>query len=352
MNIRRMFFGGNTSSGFYSFHNYIVNENRKRLYILKGMPGGGKSTLMKKIGEHLSKEGYTVEFHHCPTDSKSLDSIFILELNIAIVDGTAPHIMDPIYPGLKDEIIDLAKFIDKEKLRLHEDEIIKAQKLNKRAYFNVFSYLKSARYIHDIIVEKNKEGVDIDKLNKKTRFLIEDLFSKKEIEVENIIFKERHAFSKANSSQGLVDYTDTILNGVKDIYYIEGEIGIGKSTLIKKIYNQSKIRDYSIEVYHDSTFPEKMETLIIKELNCCVTSNEKGKYYATSIIDLDEYFDDSVIDKKDYELYNSLIEKAIYNLKEAKKLHDVIEKKYIPTIDYEQIDRVREDLLEEILSLV
>ena len=81
------------------------------------MPGGGKSSLMKKIGEQLLNKNFTVEFHHCPTDPSSLDSIFIWELKTAIVDGTAPHIIEPVYPGLKDELIELAQFVDKKKAK-------------------------------------------------------------------------------------------------------------------------------------------------------------------------------------------------------------------------------------------
>lgn len=350
-NIRRMFFGGNTSKGFYSLHHNIVNENRKKQYILKGMPGGGKSSLMKKVGEYFINENYTVEYHHCPTDPDSLDSIFIRELRIAIVDGTAPHIIEPVYPGLKDELIDLAKFIDRKKLMLHEKEVIEAKKANKKAYFNVFSYLKSARHIHDIIVEKNKQGVDFKKLNNKTKLIVEEIFSKEEIEVEDPIFKERHGFTAANSPKGLVDYTDTILDGIGTVYYVKGEKGTGKSTLIEKIHQMSRIKGYNIEVYHDPTFPEKYETLIIKELNTCITSNKNGEKYASNIIDLNEFFDKSVIDEKDYELYELLIEKATINLKKASKNHDIMEKIYIPTINYNGIDKVKDSILEEILSL-
>ncbi len=48
---RRMFPGGNTANGFYSLHDNIIGPNRNMLYILKGMPGGGKSSLMKKISQ-------------------------------------------------------------------------------------------------------------------------------------------------------------------------------------------------------------------------------------------------------------------------------------------------------------
>lgn len=350
-NTRRMFFGGNTSNGFYSLHNNIINEKRKKLYILKGMPGGGKSSLMKRIGEYLNKQGYTVEFHHCPSDPDSLDSILITEMKIAIVDGTAPHIMDPVYPGISDEIIDLAQFIDKKKLINNEEEIIRAKAANRRAYFNAFSYFKSLRHIHDIIIERNKQGVDFKGINIRTKLIIEEIFSKNKTEEEDLLFSERHAFTTANSPKGLVDYTNTILEGIRSIYYIEGEKGTGKSTILKKIYDEAVIRGLAVEVYHDPTFPEKIETLNIKELDTCITSNKNGEKYATEVINLNEFFDESVIDEKDYELYNLLVEKATFSLVEARKNHYIMEKIYIPTIDYNRIDQVRESLLKEILSL-
>ncbi len=114
--VRRMFPGGNTSEGFYSFHDNIIDENRNMLYILKGMPGGGKSSLMKYIGQKAIEKDYDVEFHHCPSDPESIDGLVIVQLNIALVDGTfPPHIIDPVYPGLIDKLVDLGKFIDEKK---------------------------------------------------------------------------------------------------------------------------------------------------------------------------------------------------------------------------------------------
>jgi ABC-type proline/glycine betaine transport system ATPase subunit len=349
-NIRRIFFGGNTADGFYSFHDNIIGPNGNRFFILKGMPGGGKSSLMKKIGEFFKERGYTIEFHHCPSDPESVDSILITELRIAIADGTAPHIMDPVYPGLKGKIIDLAQFIDGNKLKESEDKIIKAKQGNKEAYNRAFSYLRAAKNIYELIVENNSKGVDFQKLNKKTLRLMNEIFSKKPEKDKAVLFKERHGFSTANSPVGFVDYTDSLLEGIDNIYFINGEIGTGKSTLLKRITEECRIRDYSIEIYHNSTFPDKIETLIIKDLNTCITSNSKGTRFPHIFIDLNEYFNYEVKNKGDYEMYNHLYRKAIECLSEARKNHDILEKAYIPTIDYKKIDEVREKIIEEILE--
>lgn len=91
--IKNVFPGGNTSQGFYSFYQYIISQDTARRKIcIKGGPGTGKSTLMKKVGEFFNLKGYDIEYHHCSSDNNSLDGVVIKGLNIAIVDGTAPHV--------------------------------------------------------------------------------------------------------------------------------------------------------------------------------------------------------------------------------------------------------------------
>ena len=47
-----LFAGGNTSQGFYScFEDILPKERRKRMFYLKGGPGVGKSTLMRRAAQ-------------------------------------------------------------------------------------------------------------------------------------------------------------------------------------------------------------------------------------------------------------------------------------------------------------
>ena len=98
--IRHMFPGGNTSEGFYSYYDYVLPQERaERIFILKGGPGVGKSTFMKKIAEEMLNRGYDVEYMHCSSDPSSLDGIVVPAKNVAVIDGTAPHVIDPKNPG-------------------------------------------------------------------------------------------------------------------------------------------------------------------------------------------------------------------------------------------------------------
>ncbi|MCX7748517.1 MAG: ATPase [Clostridia bacterium] len=90
--IKHVFPGGNTSMGFYSYYDYILGqEEATRILVIKGGPGVGKSTFMRKIGEEMVELGYDVEYMHCSSDNNSLDGIVIPGIKVALMDGTAPH---------------------------------------------------------------------------------------------------------------------------------------------------------------------------------------------------------------------------------------------------------------------
>ena len=44
------------------------------------------------------------------------------------------HIVDPIYPGLMDRLIDLVQYIDEDILKPSKNDIIKAKRNNKKAW--------------------------------------------------------------------------------------------------------------------------------------------------------------------------------------------------------------------------
>jgi len=90
--LKKVFPGGNTAQGFYSFYDYIIEPDATRIFIIKGGPGVGKSTFMRKIGEVMLERGYDVEFHCCSSDNNSLDGVVINSIKVALIDGTAPHL--------------------------------------------------------------------------------------------------------------------------------------------------------------------------------------------------------------------------------------------------------------------
>ena len=84
------FLGANTPEGFVSFFDELYNPYRPcNAYILKGGPGTGKSTFMKKAAKEAEKRGYSVQYIYCSSDPESLDAIIVPELNLSIAYGTS-----------------------------------------------------------------------------------------------------------------------------------------------------------------------------------------------------------------------------------------------------------------------
>ena len=94
--LKKVFPGGNTSKGFHSFYDYIIEPDATRIFVIKGGPGVGKSTFMRKIGETMLSRGYDVELHCCSSDNGSLDGVMIPAIRVALLDGTAPQSAVPI----------------------------------------------------------------------------------------------------------------------------------------------------------------------------------------------------------------------------------------------------------------
>ena len=73
---RHYFPGNNTPRGFFSYYNDILGQREaNRIICLKGGPGTGKSTFLRRIGMHLEKERVSVDYLHCSADENSLDGI-------------------------------------------------------------------------------------------------------------------------------------------------------------------------------------------------------------------------------------------------------------------------------------
>ncbi len=134
------FFGANTARGFVNYADDIFCGIRKR-YWIKGGPGTGKSTLMKRVAEAAEEKGYTVERYVCASDDKSLDGVVIPSLSLGIADATAPHILETRYPGAAEELWDLGAFWDRRLLEERYEAIKELVDAKSLSYTAVYKYL-------------------------------------------------------------------------------------------------------------------------------------------------------------------------------------------------------------------
>jgi len=352
-----MFPGGNTSRGFFSYYSYILEqEEAKRIIVIKGGPGVGKSSFMKKIAEEMLDRGYDVEYMHCSSDNNSLDGLVIPSIKVALLDGTAPHVVDPQNPGVVDEIIHLGDYWNESGMRANRDAVLRENKEVGRFFARAYRYIKAAAEVYEDTAVINSWAMDDAKVNAVSEKLISDLFGNKGVSTK--AGKVRRLFASAITPDGLKNYLGTLMKNEK-VYSIKGQQGTGTEKLLEKVLNSALERGYYVEAYYCALHPEKLEHIIIPEISASLTTS--NKYHAAEVnfyaeIDFNEYLDEAIIEPYEKEIeYNTkefefLLEKAIETIGKAKVLHDHMESYYIPNMDFEAVQRCCEATLARILN--
>ncbi len=158
------FASANGYKGFRSYYDQILhNDSFSHVYVLKGGPGTGKSTLMKTLEDRYGRLGIKTERILCSSDPDSLDGVILVsdKTKIAILDGTAPHQRDAQLPGAKDCLINLAQKLDEGALKKARPELTELQKKKALAYKKGYEFLSLCGIINDKIEAEceTEEGV-------------------------------------------------------------------------------------------------------------------------------------------------------------------------------------------------
>jgi len=167
------FFGASTPDGSV---NYIDNltEQMDTRYFIKGRPGTGKSTFLKKLAKKANEKGFDTEIYYCSFDKNSLDMVIVPELSFCVFDSTAPHEMFPA--DKRDKILDfyeesgLSGIDEKYEIELSDIAERYRQKMAEgMAYLRLGKiYMREREYIlsqnrneKDFLSKKNKIVSDI-----------------------------------------------------------------------------------------------------------------------------------------------------------------------------------------------
>jgi Cdc6-like AAA superfamily ATPase len=356
--IKNYYAGGNTARGFHSLFESNL-AGLERLFILKGGPGTGKSTLMKAIGEKWNDVGYDVEYIHCASDNGSIDGVIIRKLGIGIVDGTSPHVIEPKAPGVIEEYVNLGVAWDSEKLASEKERIIKLTNEITEAFNTAYATFHEALLVHDEWEKIYIENMDYKKADELTDELIRSFFPAK-LEKKAKVF---HRFLGAATPLGAVDFVPNLTEGLNKRYFIKGRPGSGKSTLLKKLAAKSEESGYDVEIYHCGFDPNSLDMVIVRELGFAIfDSTAPHEYFPTlsgdSIIDMYEKTITAGTDEKYVaELadisgrYAAKMKEAISYLYEAKRKHDELENYYVKAMDFTKISEIKKEINQTIERL-
>lgn len=348
--VRYVFAGTNSAYGFHSFFDGYITDDVRRIFLLKGGPGSGKSTFMRKVAEALLHDGYNLELLQCSADSSSIDGFFAPEAGIVMLDGTAPHVIDPHWPGAIDEIIDLDRYSDSAGLTPLRDKIVQHTTSSRNYYKHAYNFLAAAKiFLRDIEAQVLRSGaLDEVALNIVAADLINDIFGNKEIQPRQP--KIRRLLASAITPEGFRNHLDSIFDPLEKRYILRGHWGTGKGTILRLIYNAASVRGYDLECFYCALDPHKLEHMIIHPLGVGIITSSIPHLYVPRnsdiVIDTAQVINAEKLAAVGEDIgvsrsmYGRSLELALGWLARAQKEHQELEALYAHHVRYEEIDKL------------
>ncbi len=345
-----LFPGGNTALGFFSFYDHILPaEDTRRMIILKGGPGVGKSTFMRRVGAELEARGLQVEYLLCSSDPHSLDGIVSRAAGFAMIDGTAPHIVDPRLPGAADSLLNLGAFLDEEGLAARRDTIAALQRDISACFAQSYRYLAAALPLRDDTSAIHQTLTDEEKLMRLFAPWIETVTEHRALSAPG---KARSMFISAITPEGCVNHLDSF--GAKRVWRISGEWASGAHRLLSLLRHVALLHGLDVETLHCPLNPRRVEHLYLPALDLLVTTDNRYHSFpapAERTLCLDDARGRAPTAAEEAALrfnaeeFDRLLRYACLSLSRAKALHDELEAEYIPRMNFSGVEECYQKLL-------
>lgn len=344
------FAAANTRYGFYSLYDEVYSERElDHVYIIKGGPGTGKSTLMRRIAERASDAGLETDVYLCSSDPGSLDGVIIKELGVAVLDGTAPHTRDPIYPGVCGETVDLGRFWCGERLAPSKSEIKSLITAKSDAYRRAYRYLSAAGTAHEDAIRGVESVFDRDKAERAVRRLMDKFI--RNTKNKSPIPKRR--FVSAISMSGTCTL-DTFEKKADAVYAISDLYGAG-ALILELVKAEGEKRGADMTEVLDPISPDLLSGVYFDAVGLFVTSCPVMCSDAR-IINMKRFVSKDALvsirgkERMSVRMQSVLLDEAIKSLSEAGTAHASTESIYSSAMDFDAVEKMTEELISRIFK--
>lgn len=357
MNLK-YFLAANSCQGFVSFFDSCYDALLGwRAYIIKGGPGTGKSSFMKYVVSKANEKGIRVEIMPCSSDPDSIDAVILPDKKTVIMDGTAPHTVDPKYPGVCEQILNFGEFWEKDKFIGKEESVITFTNKNKEMHRRGARYLQAAGQflldsfkIADACTDKERVNIYAKKLCKKY------IPTKKGAEQ----CKEWVRFLSGITPVGVVTYPETVLKACNKRVIIADEYGSVADKIMKILREYALDLGYEVITVKNALMPNLLaDGIIIPELDLCfiresesfILKTAERRIHSRRFVHAEQISKSRKRLKFNKKTVDRLLLAAAEVLSEAKKIHDELEKEYISVMDFKKLNKFAEKFVTECLGI-
>lgn len=335
------FLGSNSGSGFYSLYdNFVRAEAGDFLWVIKGGPGCGKSSFMKKLGAAAEDTGLDVEYIQCSGDPGSLDGVYIPALKTAYMDGTSPHVMDAAHPAVDSLYIDIGAFYDFAALEGYREDILDLSRRYRALYKRAYDFTGAAAAVcprrHPELTSVSERRAALARAD---GMIARELGKKKDSGTGMLTRR----FISALTCEGEI-FCQSALDTLCDrVYTLDNDFGLA-AVYLEHTAQAALERGLHVVACPEALSPERLEAVLLPELGLGFLAISSRRGYdgeAYRHIRLDALIDPQRLRearpalRRTGKLYKELLEEAHRALKEAKALHDELERIYNPHVNFE-----------------
>ncbi len=340
--IIKYFLATNSCEGFISSFGESYNARSGwRAYIIKGGPGTGKSSFMKFLAAKAADKKIEFELCPCSSDPDSLDAIIFPKKRLVILDGTAPHTLDPVYPAVCEEILNFGEFWNVEKISKSRNEIITLTDKNKQLHKKAAGYLAATG---ELLKDNYRQALSHTDFNKADRFAAQ--LCKKHIPRKKAKGSEQIRYLCGVTPKGVVSFADTAIKLTEKQIIIEDRHGSVSNYIMQKIRQFAIDNGYNIITVKNSFLPGLItDHIIIPELSLAFLREYEYQHFNSTVRRIhSRRFTNNNSKKPD--LYRSTFNKRVSRellrsccgvLKQAKEVHDLLEAQYISAMDFDRL---------------
>ena len=351
------FLGANSPSGFYSLYSELISPRDARaIYLLKGGAGCGKSTLMRRVEQAAREAGILTECILCSGDPDSLDAVLLPELGVALADATAPHVMEPKFPGVVERYVNLGDCYDNNALQGVREEIISCMTDYPACYAQAYRCLEGAFQLsEDVRATLLTPQIEQRLVRRAAGILRRELKGRGPGQKGRV--KQR--FLTALTHKGPVFLSETVRQQCPRIWALEDSYSLGHGLLLALLTGATE-NGYDVVACPDPMAPERLAHLLIPQAGLGFVTSAPGLLWPdppARCIRLDHMADTGPVRpgrtrlRFALKVSAALQEEAISCLAQAKALHDDLEKLYNPHVDFSRVHRMADDITNEILSI-
>ena len=342
----RYFAASNSANGFKNYFPEIFSRV-DRLYVIKGGPGTGKSSFMKRCAACAEENGAPVEYYLCSSDPESLDGIiFTLDgKTVGLLDGTYPHVWEPKHPGAVEQIVNLGEFWNRDLLYDQKNEIIALGAKKSLAYNRAYGYLRSCGNIRAVTDSILRSVIDADKMKKAAVRLSDKLFDRRE--GGRII----PAVTDAVTMVGRVKL-DSFISNAKEVFKIGYFFGAGQLFLVE-LLKDLQSRGLCLRVAYDAISPDLINGIFVEDSDIAFVVDDKTGIQSNDekYINIKRFLIGDELARIRAELrYNEKLSKnaldlALTALSEVKIYHFLLEDIYKGAMDFDLLNEFCDDFV-------